>query len=105
MMSETDDTAKKVCDAMVTEHAKRAQDFQSGEVHRHGLKDTLWVELQYNEVPSRHRQQSWYIPSVIFRKTRKDVSVIQLGNNKTFERDYTQLLPREQDPHGRAVTS
>ena len=30
--------------------------------------------------------------------------VIQVGNKKTVERDHTQLLLRELDPHGRAVT-
>ena len=30
--------------------------------------------------------------------------VIQVGNNRTVERDHTQLLPWERDPHGRAVT-
>ena len=30
--------------------------------------------------------------------------MIQVGNNKTVERAHTQLLPREPDPHGRAVT-
>ena len=30
MMSEANDTARKVCDAMVAEHAKRAEYFQSG---------------------------------------------------------------------------
>ena len=32
-----------------------------------------------------------------------NVYVIQVGNNKTVERDNTQLLPREPDPHRRAV--
>ena len=27
-----------------------------------------------------------------------------VGNNKTVERDHTQLLPQEPDPHGSAVT-
>ena len=30
--------------------------------------------------------------------------MIQVGNNKTVERDHTQLLLWEPDPHGRAVT-
>ena len=30
--------------------------------------------------------------------------MIQVGNTKTVERDHTQLLPREPDPHGRAIT-
>ena len=30
--------------------------------------------------------------------------MIQVGNNKTVERDHTQLLPRERDPHGCAVS-
>ena len=37
-------------------------------------------------------------------KTGQDVYVIQVGNNKTVERDHTELLPREPDPHCRAVT-
>ena len=104
MMSEADDTAKKVCDAMVAEHAKRAEYFPSGEVHKYRLKDTVWVERHHKDVLSRHRQQSWYIPGVILRKTGQDVYVIPVGNNKTVERDHTQLLPREPDPHGHAIT-
>ena len=41
MMSEADNTAKKVCDAMVAEHAKRAEYFQSGESHKYRLKNTV----------------------------------------------------------------
>ena len=104
MMSKADDTAKKVCDAMVAEHAKRAEDFQSGEVDKYRLNDTVWVEQHHKHVLSRHRQPSWYIPGVILRETGQDVYVIQVGNSKTVERDHTQLLPRETDPHGRAVT-
>ena len=89
MMSEADDTAKKLCDALV---------------HKYRLKDTVWVERHHKDVLSRHRQQSWYIPGVIVRKTGQGVYVIQEGNNKTVERDHTLLLPREPGPHGRAVT-
>ena len=62
------------------------------------------MERHNKDVLSRHRQQSWYIPGVILRKTGQDVYAIQVGNNKTVERDHTQLLQRERDPHGRAVT-
>ena len=78
---------------MVVEYAKRAEYFHSGEVHKYRLKDTVWVERHHKDVLSRHRQQSWYILGVILRKTRQDVYVIQVGNNKTVERDHTQLLP------------
>ena len=104
MMSKADDTAKKVCDAMVAEHAKRPEYFQSGEVHKYRLKDTVWVERHHKNVLSRHRQQSWYIPGVILLKTGHDVHGFQVGNNKTVERDHTQLLQREPDPQGRSVT-
>ena len=104
MMSEADYTAKKVCDAMVAKPAKRAEYFPSGEVHKYRLNDTVWVERHHKDVLSRHRQQSCYIPGVILRKTGQDMYVIQVGNNKTVERNHTQLLPREPDPHGRAVT-
>ena len=104
VMSEANDTAKKVCHAIVAEHAKKAEYSQSGEVHKHRLKDTVWVERHHKDVLSRHRQQSWYIPGVILRKTGQDVYVIPVENNKTVQRDHTQLLPREPDPHGRAVT-
>ena len=103
MMSEAEGTAKKVCDAMVAEHAKGADHFQSGKIHKYRLKETVWVERHHKDVLSQHRQQSWYIPGVILRKTGQDVYVIQVGNNKTVQRDHTQLLPRELDPHGRAV--
>ena len=104
MMSEADDTAEKVCDAMVVGHAKRAKYFQSGKVHKYWLKDTLWVERHHKDVLSRHWQQSWYIPGVILRRTEQDVYVFKVGTNKTVERDPTELLPREPNPHGRAVT-
>ena len=104
MMSEGDNTAKKVCDAMVAEHAKEAKYFPSGEVHKYRLRDIVWVEQHHNDVLSRHRQQSWYTPGVILRKTGQVVYVIEVGNKKTLERDHTQLLPREPNPHGRAVS-
>ena len=62
------------------------------------------MERHHKDVLSRHRQQSWYIPGVKLRKKGEDLYVIQAGNNKTVERDHTQLLPREPDPHGHAVT-
>ena len=62
------------------------------------------MERHHKDVLSRHRHQSWYILGVILRKTGKDVYVIQVRNNKTVERDCTQLLPREPGLHGRAVT-
>ena len=30
--------------------------------------------------------------------------MIHVGNNKAVEQDHTKLLPREADPHGRAIT-
>ena len=57
MMFEADDKAKKVCEAMVAEHAKRAEYFRSGDVHKYRLKDTVWVERHHKDVLSRHRQQ------------------------------------------------
>ena len=89
---------------MVAEHAKRAEYFQFGEVHKYRLKDTVWVERHHKDVLSRHRQQSWYTTGVILRKTGRNVYVIQVENNRKVERDHTQLLLREPDPHGRAVT-
>ena len=44
MMSEADNTANKVCDAMVAQHTKRAKYFCSGEVQRYLLQDTDRVE-------------------------------------------------------------
>ena len=41
MMSEADNTAKKVCDATATEHAKRAEFFQTGELRKYQIKDTV----------------------------------------------------------------
>ena len=104
MTSRADDTAKKVFDAMVAEHAKRAEDFCSAEVHKYRLKDTVSVERHHKDVLSRQRQQSWYLPGVILRNTGQNVYVIEVGNNKTVERDHTRLLPREPDPHGWAAT-
>ena len=105
MVSEADNTAKKVSDAMVAKHAKRAAYFLSAEVNRYRLKDTVWVEPHHKNVLSWHWQQPSYLPGVILPKTGQDVYVIKVGNNKTVEWDHTQLLPREPDPHGRAVTS
>ena len=104
MMSQADDRSKKLCDAMVAEHAKWAECVCSGDVHMYRLKDTVPVEPHHKDVSSRQRQQSWYLPGVILRKTVQDVYVIQVGNNKTVERDHTQLLTQKRDPHGRAVT-
>ena len=65
MMSEANNTAKKVCDAMVGEHEILAKYFFSGHVHKYRLKDTVSVERHRKGVLSRHRQQSWYLPGVI----------------------------------------
>ena len=65
MISEANDTAKKSGDAMVSEHARRAEYFLSGEVHKYRLKDTVCVLLHHKHVLSRQRQQSWYKPAVI----------------------------------------
>ena len=104
MMFEADDTAKKVCDAMVAEHAKRAEYTESGEVQKYRLEDTMWLERHHTDVLSRHRQQSWCIPGVILQKTGQDVYVIQVGNHKTVERNHTQLLAAEADRHGHVGT-
>ena len=98
MMSKADDTAKKECDAMVAEHATIAKGSQSGKVQKYRLKDTVWVERHHKDVLSRHLQQSWYKPGVLLRKTRQDVYVIQVGNNKTVERNHTEWVLRERDP-------
>ena len=73
---QTINTARKVCDAMVAEHAKRAEYFQSSKVHKYPLKDIVWVERHHKAVLSRHRPQSWYIPGVILRKYGQDVYLI-----------------------------
>ena len=89
---------------MVAEYANRAEYFQSWDVQKYRLKDRVWLERHHKDVLSRQRQQSWYIPGLILWKTGQDVYVIQVGNIKTVERDHTQLLPREPDLHGSAVT-
>ena len=104
MMSEAYDTAKKVCIAMAVEHAKRAEYFRSGDVHKCGLKDTVSLQRHHKDVLSGHRQLSWYVPAGILQKTGQDVYAIQVANHKTVERDHTQLLLQEPDCHGRAVT-
>ena len=103
-MSEVDDTDMKVSDAMVAEHPKRIESFCSGEVHKYQLIQTRWVEQHHQDVLSRNKKQSWYLPAVILKQTGDDVYVIQVGNNKTAEQDHNQLLPRKPDPHGPAVT-
>ena len=103
MMSEADNTAQKVCDAMKAEHAEEAEYFRFGNFHKYRLKDTVWLEQYHKDVLSRHRQQSWYLPGVILRETGQDVYVIQGENNKTVERDHSPLVPRKPDPHGCAI--
>ena len=92
MMSEANDAAKKVCDTMVPQHAKRAKHVLSGEGHKYRLKDTGLVERHHKDFLSRHRQQSWYLSGVLLRRTGQDIYVIQVGNKKKVERDRTQLL-------------
>ena len=104
MMSNADDTARKVCEAMVAEHAKLAEYFCCRDLHKYRLEDTVLVERHLKDALSRHRQQSWYLPGVILRKTGQDVYVIQVGSNKTVERDHTRLLPQQPDTHSRAMT-
>ena len=43
MITEADDTARKVYNAMVAENTRRAEYFQSGEVHKYWLKDNILV--------------------------------------------------------------
>ena len=78
--------------------------FCAGEVHKHQLKDTVWVERHPKDILSPHRQQSWYIQRVVLRKTEQDVYAIHVESNETVERDHTELHLREPDPHRRAVT-
>ena len=104
MMPEADNTAKKVCDAMVTEHAKRAKYIQPGELHKYRPEDSVWVERHHEDVLSRHRQHSWDLPGQALRKTGHNVYSVQVGKNRTVERDHTQLVPREPDCDGCTVT-
>ena len=78
MMLQSNHTAKKVCDAMVVEYARRVEYLRSGEVHKYRLKETVWVERHHNEVLSQHRRQSWYLPGVILGKTGQHVYLIQV---------------------------
>ena len=102
--SKADTTAAKVCKSLHDEHEQRAKYFKEGKIHKYSLKDTVWVERHHNDVLTRHRQQSWYIPGVIVRKLGQDVYAVQVGDNKTLDRDHTQLRPRALDPTGRALT-
>ena len=62
------------------------------------------MERHHNDVLSRHRQASSYVPGVIVRKVRQDVYAVPVGDNKILDRDHTQLRPRAPDPSGRPVT-
>ena len=104
MMAEADDMAAKVCKALQDEHEKRAKYFKQGKVQKYALRDTVWVEQHHKDVLSRHRQASWYVPGVIFRKVGQDVYAVRVGDNKILDRDHTQLRPRAPDPSGRPVT-
>ena len=97
MMAEADDTAAKVCKALQDEHEKGAKYFKQGKVQKYALQDTVWVERHHKDVLSRHRQASW-------RKGGQDVYAVRVGNNKTLDRDHTQLRLRAPDPSGRPVT-
>ena len=104
MMSEADATAAKVCKSLHDEHERRAKYFKEGKIHKYSLKDSVWVECHHKDVLTRHRQQLWYIPGVIVRKTRQDMHAVQVGDNNILDWDHTQLKPRAPDPSGRAVT-
>ena len=104
MMAEADDTAAKVCKALQDEHEKSAKYFKQGKVQKYALRGTVWVERHHNDVLSRHRQASWYVPGVIVRKVGQDVYAVCVGDNKILDRDHTQLRPRAPDPSGRPVT-
>ena len=104
MMAEADDTAAKVCKALLDEHDKRAKYFKQGKVQKYALQDTVWVERHHKDVLSRHRQASWYVPGVIVRKVGQDVYAVRVGDNKILDRDHTQLRPRAPDPSGCPVT-
>ena len=82
MIFEADNTARKLCDAMVAEHAKRVILIRGS---WHGCNvDAVWVEQQNKDISSRGQQQSWYISGVILRNTGQDVYVIYGGNNKRW---------------------
>ena len=71
MMSEADDTAKKVCDAILAEHAKTAKHLRLREFHKYRVKDTLWVERHHKDTVSRPWHYLWCIPGVIRRRPGK----------------------------------
>ena len=91
MMSEAHARAAKVCKSLHDEHERRANYFKEGKIYKYSLKDTVRVDCHHNDVLSRHRQQSWYIPGVIVRKIGRDVYAVQVGDNKILDRDHTQL--------------
>ena len=98
MMAEADDTAAEVCKALQDKHDKRAKYFKQGEVQKYALQDTVWVERHHKDVPSRHRQASWYVPGVIVRRVGQDVYAVRVADNRILDRDHTQLRPRAPDP-------
>ena len=104
MVAEAHDTAAKVCKALQDEHEKRAKYLKQGKVQKYALRDTVWVARHHNDVLSRHRQASWYVPGVIVRNVGQDVYAVRVGDNKILDRDHTQLRPRAPDPSGRLVT-
>ena len=104
VMSEADATAATVCKSLHDEHERRARYFKEGKIHKYSLKHTVWLERHHKDVPTRHRQQSWYIPGVIVRKIGQDVYAVQVGDNRILDGDHTQLRLRAPDPSARAVT-
>ena len=104
MMAEADDTAAKVCKALLDEYEKRAKYFKQGNVQKYALRDTVWSEQHHKDVLSRHPQASWYMTVVIVQKVGQDVYAVRVGDNKILARDHTQLRPRAADPRGRPVT-
>ena len=103
MMSEEDATAAKVCKWLHDEQEQRAKYFKEGKIHKHSLKDTVWVERHQKDVLTRHRQQRCYIPGVMLRKIGQDVYAVQVGDNKILDRDHVQLRPQAPDHSWRAV--
>ena len=48
------------------------------------------MERHHKDVPTRHRQQWWYIPGFIVRKIGQDVYAVQVGDNKILDRNHTK---------------
>ena len=104
MMAETDDTAARVCKTLQACITRGTSTLSRGKSRSMPSRTPYGWSGTQQDVLSRHRQASWYVPGIIVRKVGQDVYADQVWDNNVVARDHTQLHPRAADPSGRPVT-